>query len=363
MMFEERQKQTQNHNVKNVNLFVKIILVGVITGIIILLLITIYVVFFDSKTTISTNEYILFVERGDTLYSVATKLERNGIIKNKKVFVVVGKLLGVDKLLVPSAYKLNSNMSVFEILQTIIQQKIYTIRVLIREGYTMYHIDKVFAEVGFTKQGEIINIVTNLSFVKRYNVNLDRLEGFLFPATYDVPFYYKGKPDKIVEMMVNTFFKKINRVEYEIKASKVGLTFEQAVILASIIEKEARTQEEKYLVSSVFHNRLKKGMKFDSCATVIYGLLDKGMWKDNNLRKWHLSYDTPYNTYIRKGFPKSPISNPSLVSLDAAVNPPQTKYLFFVSRNDGTHVFSESYSGHSKAVLEYQIEYWSKKKY
>lgn len=305
------------------------------------------------------REYILIVERGDNLYTIATKLHNQGFLENKQVFILLSRLLGVDKKIVPTAYKVNSTMNMLEIIDMILNERIYTIKVRIPEGATSYDIDKILSESGLTKRGDILEAVRNKELIQKYGIKSDRLEGFLFPSTYYIPFYYKDKPEKIVEMFVNTFFKKVNRKEYEYLASKVGLTFEQAVTLASIIEKEAgKPKEEKYLVSSVFHNRMKKNIHLASCATVIYGLMELNMWHDNNLKKWHLSYDTPYNTYTRRGLPKTPISNPSLESLKAAVMPYETDYLYFVSKNDGTHVFSRTYQEHLKYVNIYQVEYW-----
>jgi UPF0755 protein len=322
-----------------------------------------YVLFFEGSHQGGVKEYILIIEKGDNLYTIAKKLKSNGIIKNEFAFVILGRLWGIDKKLVPTAYKFNNTMSLFKIVDDIANERIYTIRVRIPEGSTMYQVDEIFAEVGFTKRGDILEVVTNRSVIEKYGIRSDRLEGYLFPSTYFVPFYYKDKPEEIVNMLVKTFFKKVNREEYERMARNVGLTFEQAVTLASIIEKEAgKPKEEKYLVSSVFHNRLRKRMQLASCATVIYGLMDKGMWHDNNLKKWHLSYDTPYNTYIRLGLPKSPICNPSLESLKAAVMPANTDYFYFVSKNNGTHVFSRTYKEHLNYVKMYQIDYWKYRK-
>ncbi|MGC8766771.1 MAG: endolytic transglycosylase MltG [Brevinematia bacterium] len=338
---------------KKANLF--FILSIVLLSILIIIIVSILI----SPSQREGKEYILIVEKGDSLHSIGEKLEKEGIISDKNLFVIIGKILGTDKKLVPSAYKVNSSMNIFQIHDLILNEKIYTIKVRIPEGATIYDIDRIFEEHGLTQKGDILREATNPELIRKYNLKLDRLEGFLFPATYDVPFYYKNKPQRIVEMMVNTFFKKINRDEYTEMAKRVGLTFEQAVILASIIEKEAgKPKEEKYLVSSVFHNRLKSRMYLGSCATVIYGLIDKNMWYNNNLKKWHLSYDTPYNTYIHLGLPKTPISNPSFESLKAAVMPANTDYLFFVSKNDGTHIFSKTYKEHEKYVYKYQIDYW-----
>lgn len=335
------------------------LILGVVIAFLSVVIVISIIILFSPTQKENGKEYILVIEKGDNLHSIAQKLERERIIKDKNLFIILGKILGTDKKLIPSAYKVNSSMSILQIHDVILNEKIYTIKVRVPEGATMYDIDKIFANEGLTKDGDILKEVRNPELIKKYNIKLDKLEGFLFPAIYDVPFYYKNKPQKIVEMMVSTFFKKIDRVEYTEMARRVGLSFEQAVVLASIIEKEAgKPKEEKYLISSVFHNRLKKRMHLASCATVIYGLIEEGMWKNNNLKKWHLSYETPYNTYIHLGLPKTPISNPSLESLKAAVMPANTDYLFFVSKNDGTHVFSKTYQEHERYVYKYQVEYW-----
>jgi len=318
-----------------------------------------YVYFFQVPSHNEVKEYILIIEKGDNLRTIARKLKTNGIIRNEFPFILLAKVYGIDKKIVPTAYKFDNTMSVFRIVDNIANKRIYTIKIRIPEGCTIYQVDEIFATNDFTKRGDILKIVTNRAIIEKYGIKSDKLEGYLFPSTYFVPFYYKDKPEEIVDMLVKTFFKKVNREEYEKMAKNVGLTFEQAVVLASIIEREAgKIKEEKYLVSSVFHNRLKKRMQLGSCATVIYGLIDRGMWYNNNLKKWHLSYDTPYNTYIHFGLPKSAISNPSLESLKAAVTPANTDYLYFVSKNDGTHVFSKSYLEHEKYVKIYQVDYW-----
>lgn len=330
--------------------------------IVIVSIIVLYYIFFHTSSK-EYKEYILVVEKGDNLYTIAKKLYGQGLIDNKQLFILTGRLLGADKKVVPSAYKVDSTMSIFEIIDMILNERIYTIKVKIVEGATSYDIDRILANVGLTKPGDIIKTVRKKELLEKYNIKSDRLEGYLFPSTYYIPFYYKNKPEKIVEIFVNTFFKKVNRKEYEYLASKVGLTFEQAVILASIIEKEAGIpREEKYLVSSVFHNRLRRKMPLAASATIIYGLMDKNMWHENDIKKWHLTYYTPYNTYLFSGLPKSAIANPSLESLKAAVMPYETDYLFFVSRNDGTHIFTRTYKEHQKYVKIYQIDYWKNRR-
>ncbi|MDP2973069.1 MAG: endolytic transglycosylase MltG, partial [Deltaproteobacteria bacterium] len=173
------------------------------------------------------------------------------------------------------------------------------------------------------------------------------LEGYLFPDTYH--FIKEMEPEEVIRMMVHQF-RKIFGPDLIEKASQMGITPREAVTLASIIEKEASLSEEKPLVSAVFHNRLKRRIPLQSDPTVIYGISNF----DGNLTKEHLLTPTPYNTYLILGLPPTPICNPGKESIIAALHPASAPYLYFVSKNDGSHHFSESFEEHQRAVGKYQ---------
>ena len=176
------------------------------------------------------------------------------------------------------------------------------------------------------------------------------LEGYLFPETYYFP---KRTPaDKIVSTLISQF-KSVLSSDWQKRAAELGMTIRQVIILASLIEKEASLPEEKKLVSAVFHNRLKIGMKLDCDPTIIYDLREKGIFKDR-LHAKDLKFDTPYNTYLRRGLPPGPICNPGRGSLEAALYPAEESYLYFVSKNDGSHHFSRNFREHQNAVIKYQ---------
>ena len=176
------------------------------------------------------------------------------------------------------------------------------------------------------------------------------MEGYLFPETYHFP---KGTPtEKLVEAMVTQFKKTFNE-NWQRRADELGMTVREVVILASLIEKETSIPEERTLVSAVFHNRLRIGMKLDCDPTIIYALKQQDRFGDR-LRTKDLRFDSPYNTYLYPGLPPGPICNPGQGCLEAALYPAASKYLYFVSKNDGSHHFSLTLREHLRAVQKYQ---------
>lgn len=217
------------------------------------------------------------------------------------------------------------------------------------EGLRMSEMFILLKRQNYDNKGKYKEIVNNPNFIRSLNLpaKTPSLEGFLFPETYK---FAKDTSEKtILKTMVGTFLKKVP-ADYAIEAQKVGLTYYEALILASIIEKETGAANERRLIASVFHNRLKLNMKLQTDPTVIYGIKDF----DGNLTRKLLRTRTPYNTYTNHGLPPTPIANPGLESLNAAVNPEQSDYLYFVAKGDGTHEFSTNYGDHKRAVTKYQ---------
>jgi UPF0755 protein len=179
-------------------------------------------------------------------------------------------------------------------------------------------------------------------------ITADTLEGYLFPDTYYFPSGLESK--SIITAMVKQF-RIAFKPEWQTRAEELGMSVHEVVTLASIIEKETGAPEERPLISSVFHNRLKKGMRLETDPTVIYGIPDF----DGNIKRRHLNTYTPYNTYKIKGLPPGPIASPGAAALEAALYPAQSKYLYFVSKKDGTHQFSATIKEHNAAVRKYQL--------
>ena len=187
----------------------------------------------------------------------------------------------------------------------------------------------------------------SLSFLDK---EASSLEGYLLPETYHFP---KGTSAKTIIAAMISQFQNVFNEEWRKRASEIGMTIREVVILASLIEKETSIPEERKLVSAVFHNRLKRRMKLDCDPTIIYVLKQEGRFKDR-LRTKDLKLDSPYNTYLYPGLPPSPICNPGRETLEAALFPADVKYLYFVSKNDRSHHFSRTFREHQQAVLKYQ---------
>jgi UPF0755 protein len=220
--------------------------------------------------------------------------------------------------------------------------------VTIPEGYNVRMISALLAEKGLGDADRFEELAMDTEFSRSLGIPSDTLEGFLFPDTYSWP---KGLSEEDILRRMTAKYKTVFTKTMRSRAQELGMTELEAVTLASIIEKETGAPEEREQVSAVFHNRLKKGYRLQTDPTVIYGLEDF----DGNLTKKDLRTDHPYNTYTRSGLPAGPIANPGKASLEAALNPAKVSYLYFVSRGDGTHVFSDTLVEHNKAVAIYQL--------
>jgi UPF0755 protein len=221
-------------------------------------------------------------------------------------------------------------------------------RVTIPEGYTVQQIAVRLAELGIIKeQEEFLQAAFSSHFNTMVGIEGESVEGYLFPDTY--LFSKEVAPAEVIKAMVGKF-KRVYTPDFSLRAAELGMTDREIVTLASIIEKETGLPEERPLISAVFHNRLKRGIPLCSDPTVIYGIKDF----DGNLKKKDLEKRTRYNTYLIQGLPLGPIANPGRSSILAALNPAPVKYLYFVSRNDGSHHFSTTLREHNEAVRRYQ---------
>ncbi len=273
----------------------------------------------------------IVIEPGMGAKDVAKLLTDKGIIPNPYLFRLVAKLYGKERKIKAGKYILRKDMSLFEILKTIVEGKGVLEAVTIPEGLTSSQIADIFLKKGIIKDKEKF-----LKIVKEKN-----LEGYLFPDTYYVPEDYGEK--RVIDMMVKRFEEKLPK-DFQERAKKLGLSEKDVIILASLVEKEAKYQEDRPKIASVFLNRLKKGMKLESCATIQY-ILGK---PKPNLSYEDLKIKSPYNTYLHKGLPPGPICNPGEASIMAVLYPAKTDYLYFVAGKDGRHLFAKTYKEHLK---------------
>ena len=287
---------------------------------------------------------------------IGKKLRDQGLIHSTVVFKFITRIIGKGGQLKSGDYSINGRQSLMEIIYKL--DKGVGVLVTLREGLRMSEIFKILEENGIGKIKAYETLSRDQKFISTFKLyhKLKNLEGFLFPETYY--FSKKDNEKNVLRKIIMTFKKKLPEF-FSKKSKKVGLTSYEAIILASIIEKETGVAKERKLISSVFHNRLKKKMRLETDPSVIYGIKSF----DGNLTRWHLRKKTPYNTYRIKGLPPTPIANPGLASILAALSPQGSNFLFFVAKGNGDHQFSVKYKDHLKAVDYYQKRHRNRKNY
>ncbi len=293
-------------------------------------------------------EKFITVDQGESFKSLVSKLRDAGIIRHPLKFRLLGRIKGYEKKIKAGEYRLSAVMPPAEILEKILKGDVHLYRLTVPEGYNLHQIALAVEETGLGTKTGFIAAATDSSLVHEKGIDAGTFEGYLFPETYYFPKTVTSR--KIISAMVRRF-RSVFTDDWKKQAEKLGLSIHQVVTLASIIEKETGAVEERPIISSVFHNRLKKGMRLESDPTVIYGITDF----DGNITRKHLTTPNPYNTYLMKGLPPGPIASPGLKALEAALFPEDTRFFYFVSKRDGTHQFSANLNDHNQAVRKYQM--------
>jgi UPF0755 protein len=291
----------------------------------------------------------VYIPSGTGFFEIVNILDQAGMVKSRLLFSSLALLKGVAGHIKPGEYELATSMSPWEITDNLAKGKIKIHRVTIPEDFTLRQIVDLLVVEDLVSEESFLSVTTDPVFLASLDIDADSAEGYLYPDTY---FFNRGMTtQEIVKNMVNQFWKKVTPKMIE-RAKALGMTTTEFVTLASLIGKESGDEEEKPQVSAVFHNRLKKGMRLQSDPTAVYSLT---AYRSVVKRK-DLDNDTPYNTYKIPGLPPGPIANPGIDSLKAALYPASVNYLYFVSKNDGTHIFSSNLAAHTQAVLKYQIK-------
>lgn len=308
--------------------------------------------FFEfTRTPKSSPERITVeLQKGASVNRIAQELKTSKIIRKKWVFLLGYHLFFSPKSLKAGEYRFTVPLPVKSVLQVLTVGMVYLHPITVPEGLTRTEIAGLLqSEYEFDKEA-FLSVSSDTQLIFSLDKKAEDLEGYLFPETYSFP---KGtSEEKIVSAMVS-HFKEVFNGKWENQAKKLGMSIREVVTLASLIEKETSILEEKSLVSAVFHNRLRKGMKLDCDPTIIYALKLEGRFK-GRLHTKDMKLASPYNTYLHAGLPPGPIANPGRDSLEAALFPARKGYLYFVSKNDGSHQFSESFREHQRAVFKYQ---------
>ena len=288
----------------------------------------------------------LTIQPGSGLSQVAEKLQDEGVIHNALALKLLARWNHQAGKIQAGHYRFSDPATPGEILDRLIAGDVEEVSLTIPEGFTLKQIAERIGNKGFGDRDTLLRLAYDRNFIHSLKIDATSLEGYLFPETY---VFAPGIGEKaLLKMMVDQLFSHLTPPLSK-KAQALGLNRHQWITLASIIEKETGIVKEMPLISSVFHNRLKRKIPLQTDPTVIYGIKDF----DGNLTRKHLETPSPYNTYLNRGLPPGPIASPGLAALKAAVNPAQTKYLYFVATGDGGHKFSKTLKEHNAAVREY----------
>ena len=289
----------------------------------------------------------IFIQQGASFNTIARELEKDGVITDAGKFPLLAKFERVMTKIKAGEYEFTTAMPPTEVLDMMIEGQVKNYTVTIPEGYNIREVAILLSNIDLIEKDEFIAKAADAVFATSLGIDSNSVEGYLFPDTYR---FTKGlSAEEIIRKMVQRFNQVYSEVSFK-KPYGLKMSKRQIVTLASIIEKETGNVIEAPLISAVFHNRIKKRMRLESDPTVIYGI--KGF--NGNLTRKHLLTRTPYNTYQIYGLPPSPIANPGRASLEAAIAPSTDTYLFFVSKNDGSHNFSRTLQEHNRAVYQYQ---------
>ena len=330
----------------------KNISLALIAGAVLLVWIVGGLLYYQASTPVGedTLPVRVHIPPGATLKQVSIDLAERRLIRSPTVFRLLANIQRKQTQIQVGEYELNSSMPPMDILKNLTSGKTVLHPVTIPEGYRIAEIADLLAERELVDRETFIKTAQDPKFVDSLDIPSGSLEGYLFPETYHFSRYTSAQ--EIVKTMLNTFKQRALKHELIDRTHALKLSSHEVVTLASLIEKETGVDEERKIISSVFHNRLRKGMRLQTDPTVIYAI--HGF--DGNIRKKDLDIDSPYNTYLYKGLPPGPIASPGLESITAALYPIDTNYLYFVSRQDGTHHFSVSLEQHNRAVRKYQLK-------
>ncbi|MBM4128752.1 MAG: endolytic transglycosylase MltG [Nitrospira sp.] len=287
------------------------------------------------------------VPKGVTFRQAVELFAKEGLMRDKNFFILLGKIGGLERRVRPGYYSVQSSMSPLDLFYMLKRGLVIEYTVTIVEGDSIREIGEKLSEKKIMSKDDFKRLSSDKEFLAQYGIKAPSLEGYLFPDTYNIP---KGTdPEEAIGIMIERMRKEFSG-EVEERASKLGMSEKEVLTLASIIEKEAKTDEERPLISAVYHNRLKRGIRLQADPTSIYGVKKFG----ETITTRDLLRKTPYNTYVIKGLPPGPICSPGLKSIIAAVKPADVPYLYFVSQNDGTHRFSVTEKEHHAAVKSYR---------
>ncbi|MEP6784051.1 MAG: endolytic transglycosylase MltG, partial [Acidobacteriota bacterium] len=281
-----------------------------------------------------------------------------GVVRDSMTFRAALLISGRARSLKAGEYRFDTPMHALDVIDKIARGDVYKRLLTFREGLTINEMAQVFEDKKFGTAADFRKAAANAKLIADLDPAARDLEGYLFPETYSLP---RDTPATVVvEQMVGSFRKALTE-DVKAAAKAQDLTIRELVTLASLVEKETAAADERPLVAAVYRNRMKIHMGMQADPTVIYALEKAGQYH-GNLSHENLQFDSPYNTYRYAGLPPGPIASPGKASLVAASKPADVDFLYFVSKNDGTHVFASTLDEHNKNVFTWQVEYFRKKR-
>lgn len=287
------------------------------------------------------------IRPGENFSVINAHLAKQELILSPRLFYRYAQYKGYINKLRTGRFLIKNNSNMMDVFHTLLFEKNFVSLFTIPEGKNIYEIAQMLEEQEFAKAKDFLAAATDKKLLTEMGINAETAEGYLYPESYD--FTFEKDPREMLKTMVKQFHKKIDSLDF----TSSNLSPREVLILASIVEKETGDKKERSMVAGVFHNRLKIHMRLQSDPTTIYGMFSR---YKGNITKQDLLTPGPYNTYTISALPKGPISNPGIEAIKAVLNPAEHKYLYFVSHNDGTHAFSETYGAHNDAVKKYQVD-------
>jgi UPF0755 protein len=295
---------------------------------------------------------VVRIDSGMPVSTIGRKLQEQGVITSAEYFTRYYRLFFANKKLKAGEYFFDGPLTMRQIIEKLEQGKAILYKVTVKEGLWIGETASIFEEAGLFPAAEFITACRDSSLVRDIDPDADDLEGYLFPETYMVRKDISAR--EMAALMVRRFRENFSNA-FIWRARDIGFNERQVVILASLIEKETANRDERFLVSSVFHNRLRKHMLLDCDSTIVYALKKSGIY-DGDIRWNDLKSTSPYNTRKHRGLPPGPIASPGYASLEAALYPENTEYLFFVAKGGGSHFFSKTLAEHNRAVKKYILD-------
>jgi UPF0755 protein len=299
-------------------------------------------------------ERLVDIPAGASTNAIGDRLVASGVVRDRLTFRAALWLTGDARRLQAGEYRFDRPLSAVDVIGKMARGEVDLVAITFREGLTIAEMSGLFEAGGFGPAAAFVAAASEASLVAALDPDATDLEGYLFPDTYAFP--RRADATIVVRAMVNRF-QQILTPEIRAAGNARGLSVRQLVTLASLVEKETALAEERPVVAAVYANRLRIGMGLQCDPTVIYALQREGQY-DGNLRRADLMFDSPYNTYRYPGLPPGPIAAPGRGSLEAAAAPAQVDYLYFVSRNDGSHEFARTLADHNRNVHKYQVQYF-----